>query len=84
MAKQLIINGLQFEKAVKKLEKFWKVWPGSVCMRCYKIGYKCLSYCGNRLEKCIICTRKHQIIEHQCGIRECSKKIEKLCIYVVV
>ena len=64
VAKQLKASGLRFERAVKKVEKFLEAGPGSICMRCFGIGYKRLASCGNRPEKYILCTREHQISKH--------------------
>ena len=83
VAKQLIASGLRFGGAVKKVEKFWEAGPGSVCMRCCGIGHERLGSCGNRPEKCIMCAGEHQISEHQCGVRGCSKGMGKLCVHVV-
>ena len=64
VAKQLIASGLRFGRMVKKVEKFWKAEPGSVCLRCCGISHKRLEKCGNRPKKCVMCAGKHQVNEH--------------------
>lgn len=83
MVKQLIASNLQFGRIVKKVEKFWKVISGSVCMKCCEIGHECLGSCENKLEKYIMCVREHQVSEHQCKIGGYNKEIRKLCVHVM-
>lgn len=54
MVKQLITSSLQFEEAVKKLEKFREAGPGLVCMKCCRISHKHLGHYRNKPEKYII------------------------------
>ena len=84
VAKQLIASGLRFRGMDKKVEKFWKAGPGSVCLRCYRIGYERLEKCGNRPEKCVMCAGEHQVNEHECGVIGCNKGKGKLYIHVMV
>lgn len=55
-AKQLIADRLCFKEVVKKGEKYWDVELESVCLKCYRIGYKRLRNSRNRPKKCVMCT----------------------------
>lgn len=83
MAKQLITSGWQFVEVVKKVERFWKARPRSVCMKCCGIDHKRLVNYANKLKKCIMCAWEYLISKHQCGVKGCNKGIEKLYVHIV-
>ena len=39
-AKKLCASGLRFGQVIKKVEKYWKAGPSSVCMTCCGIGHE--------------------------------------------
>ncbi len=63
-AKKLCASGLQFEGAIKVVERYWEAGPGSVCMICCGIGHQRMGSCGDRPQKCIICAGPHKVEDH--------------------
>lgn len=52
-------------------------------MRCYGVGYKRLSSFGDKLKKCLLCTRPHKTSNHQYRVDGYSKKSGKLYMHIV-
>lgn len=52
-------------------------------MRCCGIGPERSKSCGDRPEKRVMCARPHPASEHQCRVKEYSRRKGKLCAHVI-
>ena len=81
-ATKLYSKRLRFGDALKIVEKYWEVRPGSVCLSCAGISYDCLEKCADRNVQCVICADAHKVEDHRCWVTGCIVKMGKICTHI--